>query len=67
MVKSRKLNNIEVKKSKALADTEAVHEDFTIIINSAEKYHKPKQNYGMMRSLRSKIENNKAIEGGKKP
>ena len=35
-----KLNSIENMKSKALTEAELSHDEFTIIINGAEKYHK---------------------------
>ena len=52
--------------SKTSADTKIISEDFTIIINVAEKYYKPKQNKRMMKSPTDDIEKNKLIEDNKK-
>ena len=48
-----KLNSIESKISKALADNEISHEDFEITINEQKKYRELKESIRMMKSHRS--------------
>ena len=50
--------------SKALADNEISHEDFTTIINEEKHYHEVKESIRMMKSQRSDIERNKLIKHG---
>ena len=61
-----KLNSIESKISKALADNEISHEDFEIIINEEKKYRQLKESIRMMNSQRSDAEKVTLIEEGKK-
>lgn len=47
LVLRRKLNSTENITSKALTDSEISNEEFTIIINEADKYHKLKAEEAM--------------------
>ena len=53
MLARGKLNSIESKISKALADNEISHEDFEIVINEEKKYRELKESIIMMNSHRS--------------
>ena len=66
MLARGKLNSIESKISKALADNEISHEDFEIVINEEKKYRELKESIIMMNSQRSDAEKVKLIEEGKK-
>ena len=66
MLARSKLNIIESKISKALADNEISHEDFEIIINEEKKYRELKESIRMMNSQRSDAEKVTLIEEGKK-
>ena len=66
MLARGKLNSIESKISKALADNEICHEDFEIVINEEKKYRELKESIIMMNSQRSDNEKVKLIEEGKK-
>ena len=66
MLARGKLNSIESKISKALADNEISHEDFEIVINEEKKYRELKESIIMMNSQRSDAGKVKLIEEGKK-
>ena len=66
MLARGKLNSIESKISKALADNEISHEDFEIVINEEKKYRELKESIIMMNSQRSDAEKVKLIGEGKK-
>ena len=56
MLATSKLNGIESKISKALADNEISLEDFEIVINEEKKYRELKESIRMMNSHRSDAE-----------
>ena len=66
MLARNKLNSIESKTSKALADNEISQEDFQTIINEEKKYRELKESIRMMNSHRSDAEKVSLIEEGKK-
>ena len=66
MLATSKLNGIESKISKALADNEISLEDFEIVINEEKKYRELKESIRMMNSHRSDAEKVSLIEEGKK-
>ena len=66
MLATSKLNGIESKISKALADNEISLEDFEIVINEEQKYRELKESSRMMNSQRSKAQKVNLIEDGRK-
>ena len=66
MLARNKLNSIESKISKALADNEISQEDFQTIINEEKKYRELKESIGMMNSHRSDVKKVSMIEESKK-
>ena len=65
MLATSKLNGIESKISKALADNEISLEDFEIVINEEKKYRELKESIRVMNSQRSDAEKVNLIEEGK--
>ena len=65
MLATSKLNGIESKISKALADNEISLEDFEIVINEEKKYRELKESIRVMNSQRSDAEKVNLIEGKK--
>ena len=66
MLATSKLNGIESKISKALADNEISLEDFEIVINEEKKYRELKESSRMMNSQRSDAQKVNLIEDGRK-
>ena len=66
MLATSKLNGIESKISKALADNEISLEDFEIVINEEKKYRELKESIRMMNSQRSDAQKVNLIEDGRK-
>ena len=66
MLATSKLNGIESKISKALADNEISLEDFEIVINEEKKYRELKESSRMMNSQRSNAQKVNLIEDGRK-
>ena len=66
MLPTSKLNGIESKISKALADNEISLEDFEIVINEEKKYRELKESSRMMNSQRSDAQKVNLIEDGRK-
>ena len=66
MLARNKLNSIESKTSKPLADNEISQEDFQTIINEEKKYRELKESIGMMNSHRSDVKKVSMIEESKK-
>ena len=66
MLATSKLNGIESKISKALADNEISLEDFEIVINEEKKYRELKESSRMMNSQRSYAQKVNLIEDGRK-
>ena len=66
MLATSKLNGIESKISKALADNEISLEDFEIVINEEKKYWELKESSRMMNSQRSNAQKVNLIEDGRK-
>ena len=66
MLARSKLNGIESKISKALADNEISLEDFEIVINEEKKYRELKESIRMMNSQRSDAQKVNLIEDGRK-
>ena len=66
MLTTSKLNGIESKISKALADNEISLEDFEIVINEEKKYRELKESSRMMNSQRSDAQKVNLIEDGRK-
>ena len=66
MLARSKLNGIESKISKALADNEISLEDFEIVVNEEKKYRELKESSRMMNSQRSDAQKVNLIEDGRK-
>ena len=66
MLATSKLNGIESKISKALADNEISLEDFEIVINEEKKNRELKESSRMMNSQRSDAQKVNLIEDGRK-
>ena len=66
MLATSKLNGIESKISKALADNEISLEDFEIVVNEEKKYRELKESSRMMNSQRSDAQKVNLIEDGRK-